>query len=922
MNQPNPSHPRGGFGFLVVLAAFLTLFATSVVSASRTPAAPGGAIPASQWAGSFPLHRTMPTLAARSNGPGAFSNLQASSALSDLQVATTEDPINGTWSLLAGSGGPALGPRRVTHSAIFDPVRNRTVVFGGGGSTYANDTWVLASNGTQWNPLTTQGTPPSPRRLHTAVYDPVNDRMLVYGGFDGGFLGDVWQLDFQSSPAAWSQLTPGGTAPAGRAGHAAIYDPQDRRMIVFAGYDGSSAPSLRRKDVWALSLQGSLDWAEITPAVDGPSARSSLEAVYDSPRHRMVVFGGTDPAFTNDAWALALDGSPVWSAIAPAGSLPAAREEHSAIYDPNGDRLVMFGGYDQDYYFGDVWALGFSGTPQWTQLDPTGLGPGPRWGHTAVHDFAAGSMVVVSGFTPGGVSNDTYVLGLSGAPAWTNPIVGPGPGPMRHTFAAAYDSERHRFLLFGGSDVSSYLNDTRAITLGENPQWSVITTQGIPPSPRRLAEAIYDPKDDRLIVFGGFNGTILGDLWQLSFATNPPTWSPLVAAGPAPAARAGHGVIYDSRGKRMIMFGGYDGVSVNNRRNDLWALDLGNNPEWHLLTPLGTPPSPRSSFSAVYDEVGDRMIVFGGTTPTFLNDTWELSLQGMPTPTWSQLSPTGVHPTPREEQSAMYDPVRERMIIFGGYENSLFYGTRDTWSLSLGASPGWTMLTATPQPTFRWGHAAVYDPVYDRMVMHGGLGPGLDQTWALTWGQPAMKSPILLESVAESDQVRLTWGVSSGAMTAAVYRAQEGGSWVKAADAPVGPEGEVLYEDNSVTPGVRYGYRAGVMAGGTELVSTDAWLDVPGLVDVGGDVPRLAITGARRQGVDLSVRISLASSAPARLLLLDVGGRMLAQRELGSRGPGSQEVALGVGSRIPSGVYWLRLTQVGHGTMSKTIALP
>ena len=86
----------------------------------------------------------------------------------------------------------------------------------------------------------------------------------------------------------------------------------------------------------------------------------------------------------------------------------------------------------------------------------------------------------------------------------------------------------------------------------------------------------------------------------------------------------------------------------------------------------------------------------------------------------------------------MYDPVRERLVIVGGYENASFYGTDDTWALSLGDDSGWRMLSpAGPEPPYRWGHAAVYDPMFERMVMHGGLGPGLDQTWALTWGQPA-----------------------------------------------------------------------------------------------------------------------------------------------------------------------------------------
>ena len=76
----------------------------------------------------------------------------------------------------------------------------------------------------------------------------------------------------------------------------------------------------------------------------------------------------------------------------------------------------------------------------------------------------------------------------------------------------------------------------------------------------------------------------------------------------------------------------------------------------------------RSGHSAIYDPVRDRMVVFGGYSGTgytyFLNDVWVLSLAGMPA--WTQLTPTGTPPSARYGHSAIYDPVRDRMVVFGG----------------------------------------------------------------------------------------------------------------------------------------------------------------------------------------------------------------------------------------------------------------
>ena len=271
----------------------------------------------------------------------------------------------------------------------------------------------------------------------------------------------------------------------------------------------------------------------------------------------------------------------------------------------------------------------------------------------------------------------------------------------------------------------------------------------------------------------------------------------------------------------------------------------------------------------------------------------------------------------------MYDPVRDRVVIVGGYDNPSFVALDDVWALSLDGDPAWASLAPSgPHPPRRWGHASIYDPLLDRMVMHGGLGPGLDQTWALTWGEPATAVPTLVNVQANASLARLTWDVSGGSFfTATIYRAVEGGGWVASGNAPINAQGHAVFEDHAVAPGARYAYRAAVQSGSEELLSSPTWVTIPGALGV--DAPRatLAILGVRQMGSALSVRYSLPSAAPARIALVDVGGRTLASGDVGSAGSGNHEVALEGRGGLAPGVYWVSLRQNGAAANFKALVV-
>lgn len=274
------------------------------------------------------------------------------------------------------------------------------------------------------------GTAPAPRLWHSAVYDSASNRMIVFGGGLGHTSpcqNDVWILtnaNGNGGAAAWVQLTPAGSAPAPRAQHGAGYDPNTNTMIVFGGQDCFATAY---GDVWVLSNAngsgGTPSWNQLNPAGGGPGPRAVTGGVaYDPASNRLMVFGGNDfgPPF-NDTWVLSNanghGGTPTWTHLSPAGGLPAARSANSTVYDPNSNRLTVFGGLDKNNNpLGDTWVLtnanGSGGTPAWTRIASSSTHYAEARGfHTGVYNPSANKVIVFGGVISGTLgTNDVWVL--------------------------------------------------------------------------------------------------------------------------------------------------------------------------------------------------------------------------------------------------------------------------------------------------------------------------------------------------------------------------------------------------------------------------------------------------------------------------------------------------------------------------------
>jgi outer membrane protein assembly factor BamB len=348
-----------------------------------------------------------------------------------------------------------------------------------------------------WENLVTTNTDPITRRGSSAVFDPDRHQMLVFGGINGVYFSDVIATRLPGN-GMFETLMPGDAGPAGRRDHTACYDAARHRMIVFGGWDGYFLA-----DLWALNDDGgTLSWEPLSPAGAAPPARYGHTMVFDKTHDRLLIFGGYTPGgITNDVWSLSLFGTPAWSQIVPDGAPPTERYDHAAIYDPVGDRMIVYGGRGTTPRPRFTWSLELSGTPRWVRL-PT-VDPLPRAGHSAVYDPVEDRMVILGGAPYQGlVTNELWELSLVGTPTW-NQLAPSGSIQTLTDQSAIYDPVGDRMLVFGGSNGAvprfSGLNLNRAVNGVDAPSGpkASFALHEIVPNPARVQAAVAFTLPDR-----------------------------------------------------------------------------------------------------------------------------------------------------------------------------------------------------------------------------------------------------------------------------------------------------------------------------------------------------------------------------------------------------------------------------------------
>ncbi len=223
-------------------------------------------------------------------------------------------------------------------------------------------------------------TEPSPRSRHAMVYDTARSVALLFGDHDAFFnCGQVSFLGVQDVSAwdgtSWVHHAPQGPAPVARYDLALPFDSARGRAVLFGGATANGCdfgpPDIYLGDTWEWD---GFSWFE--SAASAPAARRNHAMAFDAARGKVVLYGGLfetweeGETYFADTWEW--DGSS-WTEIATSG--PGPRAHHAMAYDSPRSRIVLFGGRDAGGVKGDTWE--FDGEA-WILASESG--PEPRVG--------------------------------------------------------------------------------------------------------------------------------------------------------------------------------------------------------------------------------------------------------------------------------------------------------------------------------------------------------------------------------------------------------------------------------------------------------------------------------------------------------------------------------------------------------------
>jgi hypothetical protein len=817
------------------------------------------------------------------------------------------------WDTLSG---PLDVPSFDYPRAIHDPLRHRIVALAAGNPT---EMWVMplpASGKLAWTQVDIHGPMPPARERFAAVYDSLRDRILVYGGFPvDTTCSDVWALSLAGEPQ-WSPVATLGTPPPRDRSYTLILDTNRDRLVVFGGQADSAS---HISDLWELSLTGTPTWAPLSPLHHPPWPRVEGSAVYDRWHDRMIFFAGQDlsdiPAHVcdgylySDTWALdfsePVGWSPLDSAVGPAG-----RMEHTTIVDTEHRQMVVEGGHSHGTFvvngsycwptsptFEDAWALNLDGQAQWTPLPSASRATG---NYTAAYSPERGSEIVFSGNWAG-----CYELNLR-TPGWSQvlPAAMPDTFPLRQPDATLLvDRERERLLMFGGGGSG----DLWSFALGDTTGWRREPSAGYGPFSTQGMN-VYDSRRNRLIAFSGGTfinrGATIDQVWVLPI-DGAHAWTAIPAQGLQPPARVAYSAIYDPVRDRVLLFGGLSFANPSDwgwSRDDLWDLSLGDTLRWRQLVPIGTP-GIRYLHTALFDALRDRMLVYGGDQGgnlgnKCLHDTWALPLHG------DSLAWVLVNTEPPDHADplrAMLDPLRDRLLVLAADMTGR--------ELSLADPSVWRQLPIPGRsPLPREGPGVTFDPSCDELLMFGGTGRA--DLYALRFSAAAVR----LESAeSDSDHIALAWSGMFPGEPMEVQRSEADSAWVPLAVLTADSRGRLEYVDQDFVPGRRYGYRLAVPGAARHYDET--WLAAPGEPAFGF---RGAVPNPGRHG--LTVAFTLTNGSGARLEVYDLAGRRVLTRDLGGLVPGPHHLDVDAGTLRP-GVYLLRLVQGPRAEVARAVVL-
>lgn len=501
------------------------------------------------------------------------------------------------------------------------------------------------------------------RNYHAVAWDGARQRAVLFGDGRAAMFrlpsDPVWEWDGQ----LWSPIVPTGAQPGARYSHAMAFDPITRRVILFGGYDGFFTLF---DDTWAWDGR---TWTRLAPTTR-PAGRWAHGLATDYARGRVVMFGGSLSAGPvspgiDETWEW--DGTD-WTQIQPPVR-PGFRGSHGMAYDARDQRVIVYGGWSGGWAYSDTWS--WDGVT-WRQHAVGDGGPGPRAGFSMATDPSTGRPLLYSGSVNSLLYyNDTWT--------WTgNAWEKQASQPELHGGGALAETGSGVILVGGWDGVIGSLGpvDTWA--------WDGVTrtwTQADAPVSKGQSTVLYHSGLDAFVgVIGEYGQTGYLSTLGRDGRYNPPLTTLPVAAN------------YLTLGHHQ----GLDVVLVQNFGTATWTWDRR---QWTRAD------SPRhlGGWSSWYDPNRRKLVFASAEARSFVE--WDSS-------GWSERTFQG-GPVSRQGALLGYDPRRDRVVLYGGYDPLTRIRLTDTWECDGGT---WTQVVALSALGVRFAGSLLYSPAYEGLL--------------------------------------------------------------------------------------------------------------------------------------------------------------------------------------------------------------
>lgn len=269
------------------------------------------------------------------------------------------DYLAGSWHILTPptSVDP---PAREYGMMAYDVADGYVLYFGGFNnltSAYSDQTWKFS--GGVWSELTPALSPP-PTFAGAMAYDPYGGYVMLFGGWtNSGLSNETWGYQAGNWFVVCATLCSGFYPPSGRAYTSIAYDPVDEYMVLFGGYGGLNHNSILG-DTWVFEQTGTHIgvWFNETAYLgsSAPAPRANEGMTWDQRDGEIVLFGGgNSTALFGDTWVFkglgvkwsepVVCGGPGQSACSSPTPNPLAAMVFT--YDVLDQAIVMTGGFGQ-----------------------------------------------------------------------------------------------------------------------------------------------------------------------------------------------------------------------------------------------------------------------------------------------------------------------------------------------------------------------------------------------------------------------------------------------------------------------------------------------------------------------------------------------------------------------------------------------